>query len=96
MCGIGERGQAFYDNVSPDHSALLHRKLHYLDLKIVDQLKLVLPLGVDGHEHGLLVRHLQQRAPKLDGNGYNAYRIVVAVLLLAPESRHPVMHAPGT
>ena len=56
----------------------------------------MLPLGIDGHEHGLLVHHLQQRAPNVDGNGYNAYRIVVAVLLLAPESRHPVMHAPGT
>ena len=62
----------------------------------MNQLKLVLPLGIDGHEHGLLVHHLQQRAPNVDGNGYNAYRIVVAVLVLAPEYRHPVMHAPGT
>ena len=56
----------------------------------------MLPLGIDGHEHGLLVRHLQQQAPNVDGYGYNAYMIVVFVLLLAPESRHPVMHAPGT
>ena len=57
---------------------------------------LVLPLGVDGHEHGLLVLHLQQRAPNVDGNCYNADRIVVAVLLLALESRHHVKNAPRT